>query len=44
VAVVNILGVLAGVGWYALVVSVGGGGGLLVMAAVMYRRMHRAAS
>ncbi|MEV6797109.1 transporter [Micromonospora rifamycinica] len=37
--VVNIVGVLAGPGWHALVVSVAGGGGLLV-AGVLARRRH----
>jgi hypothetical protein len=44
VAAVNIVGVVAGVGWHALVVAIGGGGGLIAMGVFLYFRTHRQSS
>ncbi|MFG1915923.1 transporter [Micromonospora sp. NPDC048898] len=43
VSVINLVGVLAGPGWHALIVAVAGGGGMLVAGAIARRRQwHRA--
>ena len=41
VTVVNIVGVLAGPGWQALIVSVAGGGGMLIVGALVRARTAR---
>lgn len=40
VGVINVIGVIAGVGWHSLLVSLGGGGGLLVVGVVLRLRMR----
>lgn len=41
VGVMNVIGVVAGVGWHSLLVSVGGGGGLILTGVVLRLRMRR---
>ncbi|MGI5211490.1 transporter [Plantactinospora sp. CA-290183] len=41
ISVINIIGVIAGPGWHALVVSVAGGGGMLVAGVVIETRRRR---
>ncbi|MGC4745283.1 transporter [Micromonospora sp. DT201] len=40
ISVLNVVGVIAGPGWHALVVSVAGGGGILVAGAIARRRQR----
>ena len=41
IGAVNVIGVLIGPGWHALIVSIAGGGGMLVAGALAHRRLSR---
>lgn len=42
IGAVNVLGVIGGIGWHALLVSLGGGGGLVVAGVLQFIRPRRA--
>ncbi|MEO3748508.1 transporter [Plantactinospora sp. B5E13] len=42
ISVINIVGIIAGPGWHALVIAIGGGGGMLLVGAIVERRRPRA--
>jgi len=44
IGVLNVVGVIGGIGWHTLLVSLGGGGGLIVAGVLQFRRLRKAPS